>query len=227
MLVKGCTSRRASVKAPTRRCGELERHHQAGSRRVRESQRFEAPVLRGIGDRNELATLRRPPDDALTELESSDLTEVVGEWIRRDSGQGTAVLIEQKDRGSIAVDQVGCGLEHEVDRLLQLQTRREKVSDLAQKVDNYLVVHRRAEYTCEFRRQRTVGQLQSIQCRAHDLRLCNSSTSAGSTFRASPTIPRSASLKIGAFSSLLTATIAFAPFIPTVCCIAPLMPKAR
>ena len=207
--------------------GRLERHHQTGPRRVRETQGFEAPVLGGIRDRDELAALRCPAHDALTELESSDLTEVVGEWVRGDSGQGTTVLIEEEDRGSIAVDQVGGGLEHEVDRLLQLQTRREEVSDLAQKVDNDLVVHRRAEYTCEFRRQRTVGQLQSIQRSAHDRRLCSSSTSAGSTFKASPTTPRSASLKIGAFSSLLTATIAFAPFIPTVCCIAPLMPNAR
>ena len=227
MLVNGWTSRRARVSAPTSRCGELERHDQTRPRCICETEGLEAPILGGICDRDQLAALRRPSDDALTELESRDLSEVVGERVRRDSGQGTTVLLEEEDRGSIAVDEVGRGLEHEVDRLLQLQTRREEVTDLAQKVDNDLVVHRRSEYTREFRRQRTVGQLQSIQCSAHERRFCNSSTSAGSTFRASPTTPRSASLKIGAFSSLLTATIAFAPFIPTVCCIAPLIPNAR
>jgi len=40
---------------------------------------FEATVLGGICDRNQLAALRRPAHDALAELESRDLTEVVGE----------------------------------------------------------------------------------------------------------------------------------------------------
>ena len=43
----------------------------------------------------------------------------------------------------------------------------------------------------------------------------------------SPCTPTSAISKKGAFSSLLITTIFFDPFIPTTCCIAPEIPKAK
>ena len=53
-----------------------------------------------------------------------------------------------------------------------------------------------------------------------------SSVSAGTIWNRSPTTPRSAIFRIGASASLLIATIRFAPFIPTTCCSAPLIPAA-
>src|ERR1700736_4751670 len=50
--------------------------------------------------------------------------------------------------------------------------------------------------------------------------------SCGTILWTSPTTPRSAILKIGASGSLLMAMIVLAPFIPTVCCMAPEMPSA-
>ena len=52
------------------------------------------------------------------------------------------------------------------------------------------------------------------------------SMSLGMTLVTSPTTPRSAMEKIGASGSLLTATMFFAPFIPTMCWVAPEIPKA-
>jgi hypothetical protein len=60
----------------------------------------------------------------------------------------------------------------------------------------------------------------------YPLRACSSSMSWGTTLSTSPTTPRSASLKIGASASLLMATMFLLPFMPTVCCMAPLMPQA-
>ena len=59
------------------------------------------------------------------------------------------------------------------------------------------------------------------------LRRFNSCVRAGTTWKRSPTTPRSDSPKMGASASLLMATIRFAPFIPTTCWVAPLMPTAR
>ena len=42
----------------------------------------------------------------------------------------------------------------------------------------------------------------------------------------SPTTPRSLNSKIGAFASLLIATITFELCMPTLCCTAPEMPSA-
>ncbi len=58
------------------------------------------------------------------------------------------------------------------------------------------------------------------------LRDLTSSISAGRNCSASATTPRSARRKIGASASLLIATIRFAPFMPTTCCSAPLIPTA-
>ena len=54
-----------------------------------------------------------------------------------------------------------------------------------------------------------------------------SSVSAGSTWKRSPTTPRSASLRIGASGSFVMATMRREPFMPTACCSAPLMPADR
>ena len=61
---------------------------------------------------------------------------------------------------------------------------------------------------------------------AHDVRARTSSTSFGTISCRSPTTPRSENSKIGAFASLLIATITFEPCIPTLCWIAPEMPSA-
>ena len=53
-----------------------------------------------------------------------------------------------------------------------------------------------------------------------------SSVSFGTTWCRSPTTPRSLNSKIGAFPSLLIATITFEPCMPTLCWIAPEMPQA-
>ncbi len=51
-----------------------------------------------------------------------------------------------------------------------------------------------------------------------------SSVRAGTTWKRSPTTPRSAIFRIGASGSFVIATIRFAPFMPTRCCSAPLIP---
>ncbi len=51
--------------------------------------------------------------------------------------------------------------------------------------------------------------------------------SFGSTLCTSPTIPRSATEKMGASWSLLMATMFFEFFIPTKCWVAPEMPQAK
>ena len=48
----------------------------------------------------------------------------------------------------------------------------------------------------------------------------------GSTWWTSPTMPRSATPKMGASGSLLTATMLREFFIPTKCWVAPEMPQA-
>jgi hypothetical protein len=50
--------------------------------------------------------------------------------------------------------------------------------------------------------------------------------SLGSTLWTSPTMPRSATEKIGASGSLLMAMMFFEPFMPTMCWVAPEMPAA-
>ena len=54
----------------------------------------------------------------------------------------------------------------------------------------------------------------------------SNSISAGTTLCTSPTMPRSATEKIGASPSLLTATMLSLFFMPTRCCVAPEMPSA-
>ena len=57
------------------------------------------------------------------------------------------------------------------------------------------------------------------------LRARTSSVSFGTTSLTSPTTARSANSKMGAFGSLLIATITFEDCIPTLCWIAPEMPQ--
>ena len=53
------------------------------------------------------------------------------------------------------------------------------------------------------------------------------SVSLGTILLRSPTIPRSENSKIGAFASLLIATMFSADCMPTLCWMAPEMPAAR
>jgi hypothetical protein len=55
---------------------------------------------------------------------------------------------------------------------------------------------------------------------------CRASRSFGSTLCTSPTMPRSATEKIGASGSLLMAMMFLEPFMPTRCWVAPEMPAA-
>lgn len=83
------------------------------------------------------------------------------------------------------------------------------------------------EGAAQFRQGGLGGRLGAeTTAAAQPLRAFSSSMSLGSTLSVSPTMPRSASLKIGASGSLLIATMFLAPFMPTVCCMAPLMPQA-
>ena len=67
-------------------------------------------------------------------------------------------------------------------------------------------------------RRPRVGQVQPLALSA--------SMSAGSTLCTSPTMPRSATEKIGASWSLLMATMFLEPFMPTRCWVAPEIPQA-
>jgi len=135
-------------------------------------------------------------------------------WVRRDSRQGTAVLLEEEDRGSIAVDEVGRRpLSMKSIVSFSFQTRRKEVTDLAQKVDNDLVVHRQIRVYLRISASADCRAIASIQCSAHDAgrSFCSSSTSAGSTFRASAHDPQVGKLEDRRVLVSLTATIAFAP----------------
>ena len=57
----------------------------------------------------------------------------------------------------------------------------------------------------------------SIVCSAYTLRRLTSAVNWGRMVSTSPITPKSLIEKIGAFSSLLMATIYLEPFMPTVC----------
>ena len=83
-------------------------------------------------------------------------------------------------------------------------------------------VGRLADELARAERRRVVGGAD-----AHEPRCCfTSSVSFGTISWRSPTTPRSLNSKIGAFASLLIATIVFELCMPTLCWIAPLMPSA-
>src|SRR5579885_2377353 len=73
---------------------------------------------------------------------------------------------------------------------------------------------------------RGVERRREVRRAAHDLRAAMSSVSFGTISWTSPTTPRSLKSKIGAFASLLIATIVPELCIPTLCWIAPEMPSA-
>src|SRR4051812_30753288 len=93
-----------------------------------------------------------------------------------------------------------------------------------QKADFDALVDRVGRRRDRFRR-RPRGRIIA-RANAHDLRERTSSVSFGTISCRSPTTPRSENSKIGAFASLLIATITFDPCIPTLCWIAPEMPSA-
>src|SRR5437868_4109300 len=61
----------------------------------------------------------------------------------------------------------------------------------------------------------------------HALAFFTSSMRGGTISNRLPTTPKSAISKIGASESLLIAMMERAPFMPTICWIAPLIPSAR
>src|SRR2546423_968626 len=76
-------------------------------------------------------------------------------------------------------------------------------------------------------RLRDAERRRKFRRTSHAARRCRmSSVSFGTIWCRSPTTPRSAYSKIGAFGSLLIATITFAPCMPTLCWIAPEIPTA-
>ena len=83
-------------------------------------------------------------------------------------------------------------------------------------------VGRRADARLPRERRREVGRSRHPE----PLRSRSSSTRRGTIVWTSPTTARSLNSKIGAFGSLLIATITFEFCMPTLCCTAPEMPSA-
>ena len=84
--------------------------------------------------------------------------------------------------------------------------------------------HDRIEFFFDHRALSSSSAIRSREC--GDNRLRKASVSAGNSRIASVTMPRWAKSKIGAFLSVLIATIRSAPSTPTRCWIAPEMPAA-
>ena len=87
-------------------------------------------------------------------------------------------------------------------------------------------VGRRADRLGARERRRVVGRADAAHLAHLYWRARRSSVSFGAICARSPTTPTSAKSKIGAFGSLLTATIVPDPCMPTLCWIAPEMPRA-
>ena len=85
-------------------------------------------------------------------------------------------------------------------------------------------IGRRGDHLGRRERRRVVRRADAAL--AHPLRAWTSSVSFGTIVCRSPTTPRSANSKIGAFGSLLIATIVFELCMPTLCWIAPEIPQA-
>src|SRR5207237_5773578 len=78
-------------------------------------------------------------------------------------GEGAPLGVGEEDGRGVAGDQLRGRLEHEVNRLFQLERRGEEPPHLTEQVDYYLVIHPTGEYTgrsAEFRQERTVGRLR-------------------------------------------------------------------
>ena len=101
------------------------------------------------------------------------------------------------------------------------EPRRPRAHDQDADLDPLVLgVARRGHELARVERRRVVGGLQVA------LRCLTSSVSFGTTSCRSPTTPKSAYSKIGAFGSLLIATITPEPCMPTLCWIAPEIPQA-
>src|SRR3954447_8581494 len=158
-----------------------------------------------------LAAFEKPPQRAR-----------VDDRARQQVRAGLLALLEHGD-GHVAepfADR-GCVLQ----QLPQADRAREPGRACADDHDAYLDalvlrVRRRRDVVPRVERRRIVGG-------PHEpLRALTSSVSFGTTSCTSPTTPRSENSKIGAFESLLIATITPADCIPTLCWIAPEMPQA-
>jgi hypothetical protein len=135
---------------------------------------------------------------------------------------GLLALLEHRDRHlTEALRQLGRSLEQlpEPDRAGEPGRTRpdDQYADLDPLV---LGITRRRDEFVDRERRRIVGGLHAA------LRWRTSSVSFGTISCRSPTTPRSAYSKIGAFGSLLIATITPELCIPTLCWMAPEMPQA-
>ena len=138
---------------------------------------------------------------------------------------GLLALLHERDRHvAEPLGHVGMLLEQLAEPDRAGETGRAAADD--QDADLDPLVHRigrLADELARAERRRVVGRAN----RRHDPRCCfTSSVSFGTISWRSPTTPRSLNSKIGAFASLLMATIVFELCMPTLCWIAPLMPSA-
>src|SRR5438046_1261144 len=124
-----------------------------------------------------------------------------------------AGVVKGADRHPVRLDVVGVGVAAEL-VLGDHYLRPDPPHHLDQPSDRFVVRVR-------LDRQQTEGFPAHLPLRER-----TSWISCGTILWTSPTTPRSASLKMGASGSLLMAMIVLAPFIPTVCCIAPEIPSA-
>ncbi len=115
-------------------------------------------------------------------------------------------LLLEEDVGDLAGDAVGGG--GAASRLASVRDERHARPDAAHEQD-----HRHDDDGREGR-----GGYEPVR------RFSISSVRAGTTLKRSPTTPRSAIFRIGASGSFVIATIRLAPFIPTMCWSAPLIP---
>ena len=137
---------------------------------------------------------------------------------------GLLALLHERDRHvAEPLRHVGVLLEQLAEPDRAGETGRAAADD--QDADLDPLVHgigRLADELARAERRRKVGGANG-----HDPRCCfTSSVSFGTISWTSPTTPRSLNSKIGAFASLLMATIVFELCMPTLCWIAPLIPSA-
>jgi hypothetical protein len=139
-------------------------------------------------------------------------------------GLRVAPARSRQERRPLRAPQSDCGPKHSVARddtsgeairnQLDKARRRPRRSPLA--------ATRPAGLPC-----RDPSCLATLRSRRRQWGFSSSSMRAGTISNRSPTTPKSATSKIGAFWSLLMAAMVREPFMPTTCWIAPLMPRAR
>ncbi len=142
---------------------------------------------------------------------------------------GCLPLFEQCDRHvAETLANLGMLLEQLTDPDRAGQAARPAADDQDPDVDPLVGrVRRRGDRVGVAERGRVVGRADAALAPRHRYRRARrSSVSFGAICVRSPTTPRSAKSKIGAFGSLLIATIVPDPCMPTLCWIAPEIPSA-